>query len=286
MKSQLFLFYLALWLANDLMAQQTPPICYAPTHSNVSYQSVLDLPVSSPTEIISYGESEFQFGEYWKPRFSNPDSKQPLVVLIHGGCWLNSFDVKHTHALSTALSESGYAVLALEYRRTGDAGGGWPGSYYDIRLALASLDTIMPDQVDRNRIAVVGHSAGGHLALLHGSEHQSNGSIKAVIGLAPIVDLVSYSKGEGSCQQASVKFMGGDSSQHTAAYKAATVKDKTLHPNSFILQGDMDHIVSPEQAKSAKTDNLLIIKGAGHFDMVHPYTQSFSELLKLLAKTL
>ena len=64
----------------------------------------------------------------------------PLVILIHGGCWLNSFDVNHSRPLATALSQAGFAVWSLEYRRTGDPGGGWPGTLEDIQLALTQLE--------------------------------------------------------------------------------------------------------------------------------------------------
>jgi len=53
---------------------------------------------------------------------------------------------------------------------------------------------------------VVGHSAGGHLALLAGSELPE---LKAVVGLAAITDIVAYSEGQNSCQQATPQFMGG-----------------------------------------------------------------------------
>ncbi|MFT6039730.1 MAG: hypothetical protein ACI9TP_002530, partial [Candidatus Azotimanducaceae bacterium] len=48
-----------------------------------------------------------------------------MVVLIHGGCGLNSYDVVRSHAMSLALNQQGYAGWSLEYRRIGDVGGGW-----------------------------------------------------------------------------------------------------------------------------------------------------------------
>ena len=67
---------------------------------------------------------------------ADTNTDAPLVILIHGGCWLNSFDVNHSRPLATALNHAGFAVLSLEYRRTGDPGGGWPSTLEDIQLAL------------------------------------------------------------------------------------------------------------------------------------------------------
>jgi len=52
----------------------------------------------------------------WLPAEGNKKQNN-LVVFIHGGCWLNAYDIKHSYALATALAQEGYAVWSLEYRR-------------------------------------------------------------------------------------------------------------------------------------------------------------------------
>lgn len=264
--------------------------CYLPTLSNVAYSSIAELPVSSPSHIIAYGDDQFQFAELWLPPAANSDDIQaqlepprsvPLVVLVHGGCWLNSFDISHTHALSTALSQSGYAVWSVEYRRTGDPGGGWPGSYNDIKSAISYLPELAEFPVDLDNVAIAGHSAGGHLALLAGADHLYN--FKAVIGLAAIVDLAKYAQGENSCQTATPAFMGGSVEELPEAYLAANPATRVLHKTSVLLHGKQDSIVPIEHAKSSNT-RVRLIDGGGHFDMVHPGTQSFQTLLQELAR--
>ena len=266
-------------------------ICYLPTESNVSYQDMLALLTQSPDHVIAYGDNQFQFGELWLPKSNaleqqnaqagEPSIRHPLVVFIHGGCWLNSFDIQHTHALSTALMGAGYAVWSVEYRRTGDVGGAWPGTYHDIKRAIEYLPQLSAYPVDLNNVALVGHSAGGHLALLAGSENLYE--FDAVIGLAAIVDIERYAEGDNSCQIATPQFMGGAFADNENAYNKANPAKYEPHASTVLIHGSADEIVDVKQA-SYLASNSHIINGAGHFDMLHPGTQSYQALLKELAK--
>lgn len=260
-------------------------ICYLPTQSNVSYSELIDLPVDSPAYVLAYGDQSLQYGELWLPKSESssdsPIRRHPLVVLIHGGCWLNSYDIRHTHALSSALSQAGYAVWSIEYRRTGDEGGGWPGSYDDIKSAIRYLPKLANYPVDLERLALAGHSAGGHLALLAGADELFD--FKAVIGLAAIVDLPTYSVGNNSCQLATPQFMGGTVDSAPAAYELANPMQRTLSKSTVLLHGLVDSIVPSDHALNAKVRHRLI-DDAGHFDMIHPGTLSYQALLRELAK--
>jgi acetyl esterase/lipase len=265
---------------------QDNQFCYLPTLSNVAYSQVVELPVASPAHVIAYAGEPLQFAELWLPPItSSVDNasvrRAPLLVLVHGGCWLNSFDITHTHALSSALAQSGYAVWSIEYRRTGDQGGGWPGSYNDIKSAISYLPKLSEFAVDLDKVAIAGHSAGGHLALLAGADELYD--FKAVIGLAAIVDLAKYSQGENSCQRVTPQFMGGTVSDVPAAYLAANPAKRGLHKTTVLLHGDADSIVPKVHATSSSARHRLI-EGAGHFDMIHPATQSFRTLLQELAR--
>ena len=111
-------------------------VTYEPVPADVSFDQVTALPFTASHRQIAYGNDPLQFGELWSPL---EDSPRGLIVLLHGGCWLNAFDLQYSYAMSTALSQAGYLVWSLEYRRTGDAGGGWPGTFADIMLALATI---------------------------------------------------------------------------------------------------------------------------------------------------
>lgn len=258
------------------------PIDYLPTESNVRYQQVTELGFRQATKKLVYGSDNpsLQYGLLWLPEDAKPKEKAPLVVLIHGGCWLNAFDIKHTFPLSTALTQAGYAVWSLEYRRAGDPGGGWPGSFDDIKKGLAFTTKLGEYPVNLTRMVVAGHSAGGHLALLASSEIQN---ITAVIGLAAITDIVRYSQGANSCQTATLDFMGGDHLSDPVAYQLANPVGKKPHPNTTLLQGDIDVIVPVQQATLAGA-NADILNGAGHFDWVHPGTAAYLRFVDKLSE--
>ena len=248
--------------------------------NNVSYSSVTALGYTEANTKLVYGTDnpELQYGLLWLPANMAPAEKAPLIVLIHGGCWLNQFDIKHTFPLSSALAEAGYAVWSLEYRRTGDTGGGWPGSFNDIKQGLAFTTKLQDYPVDTDRMLIMGHSAGGHLALLAAGE--SDG-LQAIIGLAAITNIIEYSRGKNSCQTATIGFMGGEYESNAAAYHAANPAGKPPHRNTMLLQGDIDSIVPPEQA-NLQGATTRIFGGAGHFDWVHPGSGAFTSLLSTL----
>jgi acetyl esterase/lipase len=246
--------------------------------TNVSYSAVTALPFRPADHKIQYGQSEFEFAELWLPSSNSPDQTFPMVIFIHGGCWLNAFDIKHTYPLSTALAERGIAVFSLEYRRTGDIGGGWPGTFEDIQRGVDAGLALSQYPIDQDKVVLSGHSAGGHLALLAGAKIDQD-KIKGVIGLAAIFDILEYSRGSNSCQSAAQPFMGGDEFSQAAAYEQANPAGMVLHPFSLLLQGSADGIVPQSQATLSGIP-FQISEGAGHFDWVHTQTAAFYSFLK------
>lgn len=242
---------------------------------NVAFSDVMKLPFRAADEKISYGDEALQFGWLWLGQ-----ANKPLVILIHGGCWLNAFGVDHAKPMASALSDAGYAVWALEYRRTGDEGGGWPGSFVDIQSALSSIHQL-PDAVNRDQLILLGHSAGGHLALLAHQQNKLKQGIVQTIGLAAITDLPQYAQGQNSCQTAGPKFMGGMPEDLPEAYQAADPQQHGLYSNTLLLHGQADVIVPEKQAKLAGATTMKL-STAGHFDWIHPGSEAFALLLKQL----
>jgi len=249
-------------------------------NSNVSYSSVVELGFANANDRLVYGDAnpDLQYGMLWLPDELAAGERAPLVILIHGGCWLNEYDIQHSFPLSTALAEAGYGVWSLEYRRTGDSGGGWPGSFEDIRQGIAFTSSLDKYPLDLDHVVIAGHSAGGHLALLAGTEFQD---VDGVVGLAAITDIIEYSRGQNSCQTATIDFMGGKFETTPAAYHAANPVEKPLHDQTILLHGDIDAIVPLEQAQVAGTTKRLV-EGAGHFDWIHPGTEAHQLLLSTL----
>jgi acetyl esterase/lipase len=265
---------------------------------NVSFNSVLALPVKNQAMKLAYGNAALQFGLLSLPETS-ADPKPPLVIFVHGGCWLNAYDVEHSKALSQALTEAGYAVWSLEYRRVGDEGGGWPSSFNDVMQGVHYAQAQFEQYgVDVNRIALMGHSAGGQLALLAGEKlageelsvdkkagDKKAAQIQAVIGLAAITDMASYAKGSNSCQSATAKFIGASPEQAPALYQQASPNQHKAHPKTLLLQGSADQIVPTTQATDSGMPYRMVEK-AGHFDWIHPQSAAYSQLILTLQELL
>ncbi len=182
--------------------------CGGPVSESPSIMAASDamaLPRPEPDHRLPYGDDPLQFGELRLPDGNGP---HPVVVVIHGGCWLAEYDLSYISSLAAALTDAGVATWSVEYRRVGDEGGGWPGTFQDVAESADFLLEIASDHdLDLDRVAAVGHSAGGHLALwLAGrkwldAEDPLRGddllALNGVVSLAGITDLASYASASG-----------------------------------------------------------------------------------------
>ena len=120
-------------------------------------------PDTAPVLRLAYGADTTQFGQLRLPRGAGP---HPVVVVIHGGCFLARLGVSHVSQLSSALTRLGAATWAIEFRRVGSPGGGWPGTWRDVADATDHLRVLAPrHRLDTSRVVILGHSSGGNLAL-------------------------------------------------------------------------------------------------------------------------
>src|ERR1700730_7910727 len=126
---------------------------------------------------VSYGQSRDQVGDLYLPDAPSP----PVICLVHGGFWRLIYNRSYIAPVAVELARRGFAVWSLEYRRVGAAGGGGPGTLGDVRAGIDHLATLAEEGIDLDlaRIATVGHSAGGQLALWcakHGAFGAGNAS--------------------------------------------------------------------------------------------------------------
>lgn len=244
----------------------------SPVTKPVSFDAVMELPVSRAHQHHRYGPDALQTVLEFT---AAAPIKNTTLVLIHGGCWSNTYSRDHTLPMAESLAGHGYNVWIPEYRRVGDDGGGWPGSLGDIKAAVNYVT-----DVARVRPILIGHSAGGHLAL---RAAQDGGlPIDGIVGLAPITDLVGYGAQKGSCQSMVAPFMGDQDYQPDKRYREASVTVSRVATPVRIVIGRDDPIVGHDQTLAFDEAMITTVNGAGHFDLIHPATPAFQAVLVTL----
>lgn len=269
-----------------------------PVRNGIPYSELASGPVPPAGQRIAYGSDSLHFGEI---RLPSGRRSVPVVVLIHGGCWRSAFDLAHVSHAADALTRAGYATWTIEYRRVGDAGGGWPGTFVDVARGLDYTRELVNrfPRLDSTRIVIAGHSAGGQLALWAASRKRGEKldgvevavapiRVAGVVSLAGITDLGAYGLGAGSCNRSVRALMGGTPAEFPERYKAVSPVDRLpLGVPIRFIHGTADSIVPVVQSRSllererASGGNarLSVIEGAGHFDLVAPVSRAWRDVL-------
>lgn len=120
---------------------------------------------------VSYGDHADNYGHLYLPEGDGPF---PVVVMMHGGGWLEEHDLSYFEPLAQELVDEGLAVWTVEYRRVGGEGG-WPTTLADVDDATEALATTVQEaaggRLDLDDVHLAGHSAGGHLAAWVAGRH-------------------------------------------------------------------------------------------------------------------
>lgn len=234
----------------------------------------------------TYGAAPEQFGELRLPSGAGPHA---VVVLIHGGCWRAEYDITHVAPLATALADEGWAVWAIEYRRVGSAGGGWPGTFEDVTAAIAHLGSLATRHpLDLTRVAVAGHSAGGHLAMW--SATQESFLPQAVVSIAGITHLETYAAPTG-CGSAVVPLLGGSAGEVPDRYASASPATTPPRVPVQAIIGTADTIVPRAQVDAlvrgaGERVTVRVVDDAGHFDLIAPDGEAWAVLRESLRAVL
>ncbi|WP_052390815.1 alpha/beta hydrolase family protein [Streptomyces sp. NRRL B-24484] len=244
---------------------------------------------------IAYGPHPDQVADLHLPRSGPGQAPAPLVLLLHGGLWREPYDRSGLSPLAADLASRGWAAANVEYRRVG-GGGGWPTTFLDVARAAdllpAEVGRVAGGAVDPGRVLLLGHSAGGHLALWAGLRHRlPEGApgrsaeaprLAGVVALAPVADLhATYDLGPGG--EAVADLLGGGPAQVAERYAAAdpAALGKVDLP-TVVVHGEQDRSVPVELARRyAETcgARLLTPGNCGHFDLVDPRTPAWPEVL-------
>lgn len=247
----------------------------------MSSDDILTLPPPPADARVPYGPDPNQFAELRLPKSKPPF---PVVMNIHGGYWHAKYDLAHAGHLCAALTAKGLATLNIEYRRVGNPGGAWPGTFEDIVRAYRHIPQIAKRyNLDPSRAVIVGHSAGGQLALCLAAHEPT---VKRVVSLAGVVDLKQAWEQHLS-NDAVVEFLGGTPSQVADHYREADPMELHIRQaTQWLIHGLEDTVVPAsfslnyaQQKKQAGEDvHLLEIAQAGHFDLIDPRSRAWPKV--------
>ncbi|HEY0698643.1 MAG TPA: alpha/beta hydrolase [Micromonospora sp.] len=253
-------------------------------------RAVLTRPAAPPDATVRYGEHPDQIADVRLP--ADPtDPAGPLVVVIHGGVWRAEYGREHTGPLAAALAAHGYAVAQLEYRRTGQPGGGWPGTFADVATGVAALPALVSAAGGRPRTGppiLLGHSAGAHLALWCAADAPS--LVGGVLALAPVADLTEAYRLDldGGAVRA---LLGGGPHDVPDRYAIADpIRRVSAKTQAVVVHGILDEQVPvgmsrgyAEAAEEAGGDvRLLELPDCEHFGLIDPLTPAWPHVLAAL----
>jgi acetyl esterase/lipase len=250
--------------------------------------NVLERNPPSSDLTIRYGGGPLHFAELRFPKTAKP---WPMVFNIHGGFWRARHSLAHAGHLCAGFTKAGFATCNVEYRRVGDEGGGWPGSLDDIRAAYEWLQGQSAELgFDGGRTVVVGHSAGGQLALCLAAYEPS---VTSVVSLAGVLDLKRAYDLHLS-DDAAVEFLGGTPQQVPERYWKASPMNLKVTARQAIVTGNADQTVPPDfsskyvEVKHAIGEDveLVVIPQADHLDVIDPDSDAFQMVVRTVQKML
>jgi acetyl esterase/lipase len=270
----------------------------------------------APTAIAHYGDDPLQFGALRLPEGPGPF---PLAVTIHGGCWLSKLGEGSLTPAAAALTDAGVATWDVEYRKLGEAGGGWPGTFLDVGASIDHLRELAGRYpIDLERVVLVGHSSGAQLAVWAAGRGglpldsdirgDSPLPVRAAVGIDGPMDLTDWSeKGRDVevCGNAVERLglqlpgpvieslLGGPPSMHPRRYRQASPARMPridaavfLNPSGMMLGfGDPDGL--SERAKTTgERVTVRAVPDSDHFQLITTTEESWTVVFETILAAL
>lgn len=236
---------------------------------------------------------------------ANATGKIPLVIFIHGGGWLSNdkyADIGYMKKTVAEIVSSGFAMASIDYRFSSQAV--FPAQMLDCNRAISFLyDNAGKYGFDKNRFAVMGFSAGGHLASLVGLSKNNNISsffipgtsklfdFKAVVDFYGPAELILFpgSNDEKSPEAILIGAAPLNRPDLARAASPVTYVDKN-DPPFLIIHGEKDELVSPNQSRLLSSwlsvagvkNELIIVKDAPHFGVMFDSDEIRNKVMSFL----
>lgn len=262
-----------------------------------TFDQVAALHAPPPDQTIAYGPGPQQFGHLRLPKGAGPHR---VVIFIHGGCYRAEYSIAHAAALEQDLADRGYAVWSVEYRRVGDPGGGWPGTFHDLAAAADHLRNLARRYpLDLGQVVAAGHSAGGNSAWWLAGRHRIPRAsplhvddplpIRGVLALAPAGDFAEMHAKKG-CGGMIDQLMGGSPQAVPERYRAASPGEIVPTVPTIAIIGGQDapfapfgrSLVTRAQQAGEKNVRMIEIADANHFDVIAPPSAAWTVVIGAL----
>lgn len=239
-----------------------------------SAEILTDPPPPAADVRVAYGPEPLQFGDLRLPAGDGPFA---LAVVIHGGYWKAIYNLIHTGHMGRALTAAGIATWNVEYRSVGVPGGRWPAAAEDVARAVEFVAEL---PIDHARVVLVGHSAGGQLALWAGKRAQL-----PVVALAPVSD-VRESAARNGPDGAAAQFMAAE---HFA--EGSPLELLPLGVPQILIHGTADdgvpYAMSERYVEAAGGEaELVTLEGSGHFEPIDPLAREWPQTLEAIWRLL
>lgn len=269
--------------------------------AGASFEEVTMQPATPADMALAYGDHPDQYAELRLPHGPGP---HPVVVLVHGGCWMEAFDLAHVRPLADAITGLGYATWTLEYRRPDGSRDSWPDTFMDSARGLDELRALADEhQLDLTRVTLLGHSAGGQLALWLAARPQFAEThplhmpaalpVQRVLALAPITDMAGFAAIDQGCNAGARQVIGGAPEDWPERVRAVSPVDNLpLGTRVDLVHAIADRIVPLAQsegfaeqfaAAGGAVELHTLAEPAGHFDILLTYGAAWGLLESLLA---
>jgi acetyl esterase/lipase len=242
-----------------------------------------------------YGEGALQQGEWFVPADGD---RLPVVVLVHGGFWQPGYDRHLEDEVAQVLAADGFAVWNIDYALADEE---WPATLLDAAAAMDHVaSSRLTPRLDLARVAVVGHSAGGHLALwlasrgvLRAGAPGSAPTVRATIavGQAPVADLVTAAQ-EGVGSGAVEDLVDGRPEDVPDRYDICSPQALLPVPDVrfTLVHGDVDDRVPLRQSTAyveaarafGMQVELRVLEGVGHFEHLEPDSSAVAAMRSAL----
>ncbi|NJC68971.1 alpha/beta hydrolase [Planosporangium thailandense] len=246
-----------------------------------------------PDFTVRYGTHPDQVADV---RLPADEPTGPLIIFIHGGFWKAEYDRKHVGPLAVDLAARGYPVVTIEFRRIGQEGGGWPGTFDDAAAAVDRVPGLVADALaargrgvpDLARPILAGHSAGGHLALWYAG--RATAPVRGVLALAPVADLVLAHRLRLD-DDAVAALLGGGPDEVPDRYEVADpVRSLPSGVPVAVVHGTEDDRVPVEVSRSYVTaaraagdvPTVVELPGTEHFAVIDPLAAVWPAVLAAL----